>query len=291
MTTPTAAEAVVAAVRSDVDRLVGAEPSVRADEYDSIHQMRVATRRLRSVLRSFRGVFDKETVSGLRDELRWLGGVLGVPRDAEVRAERFEALLAAEPPELVAEPVSSAWWAPSGIATPPRTRRFSSRWIRPATRCCVPGLAELLAHPDGPEADKPASKVLVRALGREYKRLREDVRGEFMATGDHETEALHDIRKDAKRLRYAAEAAAESLGESAERVAADAKKLQSVLGDHRDAVESQQVILDEAKAARAAGEDTFAYGLFYASEERSASKSLAGYHPALDALTVSCRTL
>ena len=60
MTTPTAAEAVVAAVRSDVDRLVGAEPSVRADAYDSIHQMRVATRRLRSVLRSFRGVFDKD---------------------------------------------------------------------------------------------------------------------------------------------------------------------------------------------------------------------------------------
>lgn len=291
MTTPTAAEAVVAAVRSDVDRLVGAEPSVRADAYDSIHQMRVATRRLRSVLRSFRGVFDKETVSGLRDELRWLGGVLGVARDAEVRAERFEALLAAEPPDLVAEPVSKR-------LVGAQRQRYAAAHDDVLTALDSPryatlraGLAGLLSHPDGPEAGKPSSKVLVRALGREYKRLRNDVRGEFIATGDHEIEALHDIRKDAKRLRYAAEAAAASLGESAELVAADAKKLQGVLGDHRDAVESQQVILDEAQAARAAGEDTFAYGLFYAAEERAARKSLSGYHPALDALTVACRSL
>ncbi|HEY5857607.1 MAG TPA: CHAD domain-containing protein [Aldersonia sp.] len=291
MTTTTAAEAVVAAIRSDVDRLVGAEPAVRADAYDSIHQMRVATRRLRSVLRSFRGVFDKKTVTGLRDELRWLGGVLGVARDAEVRAERFEALLAAEPSDLVAEPVAQRLVGAQRERYAAAHAEVLAALDSPRYAKLRAGLADLLEHPDGPDAGKPSAAVLMKALGREYTRLRGDVRGEFVAPADHELEALHDIRKDAKRLRYAAEAAAASLGESAELVSADAKTLQSVLGDHRDAVESQHVVLDEAQAARAAGEDTFAYGLFYAAEERAARKALAGYHPALDALTVTCRAL
>ncbi|MFE3731774.1 CHAD domain-containing protein, partial [Nocardia sp. NPDC059154] len=89
----TAGPALVDAVAADVDRLCTAEPDVRQDLPDSVHKMRVATRRLRSVLKSYRRVLRRKPVGEITDELRWLAGLLGVARDAEVRAERFAALL------------------------------------------------------------------------------------------------------------------------------------------------------------------------------------------------------
>ena len=90
---PTAATALVAALGEDIDRLLAAEPDVRADVEDSVHQMRVATRRLRSVLRSYRRLFDAGQTADTVTELKWLADLLGVARDAEVRAARFKDLL------------------------------------------------------------------------------------------------------------------------------------------------------------------------------------------------------
>ena len=94
--TVTAADALIAALSEDIDRLLAAEPDVRDDAWDSVHQMRVATRRLRSVLRSYRRLFKRTPAADMVAELAWLAGLLGVARDAEVRAERFTALLGSE---------------------------------------------------------------------------------------------------------------------------------------------------------------------------------------------------
>ena len=77
------------------------DPEVRRDQPDAVHKMRVATRRLRSALATYRPVLDREAGDALRAELKWLAGELGGSRDAEVLRDRLTAEVAAEPTELV----------------------------------------------------------------------------------------------------------------------------------------------------------------------------------------------
>ena len=67
--------------------------------------MRVATRRLRSALATFRPLLDREQTEPLREELKWIAGMLGAARDAEVMQERLTGLLSEQPVELVIGPV------------------------------------------------------------------------------------------------------------------------------------------------------------------------------------------
>jgi glutamate-1-semialdehyde 2,1-aminomutase len=78
--TPTGGVAVVIrdALDSSVQRLLLADPIARVGEDpEGVHQARVATRRLRSDLRTFAPLLDPVWVTSLRDELRWLGSELG----------------------------------------------------------------------------------------------------------------------------------------------------------------------------------------------------------------------
>ena len=84
---------VVDALAANVAKLVAYDPKVRADEFDSVHQMRVATREIRSHLQTFHGIVVGEQIGELEAKLKELAGVLGVARDAEVVAMRWEELL------------------------------------------------------------------------------------------------------------------------------------------------------------------------------------------------------
>ncbi|HEX2550843.1 MAG TPA: CHAD domain-containing protein, partial [Nocardioidaceae bacterium] len=79
-----AAEVVRAYLKVQVAKLRSLEPEVRADEFDSVHQMRVATRRLRATFRSFGPVIPRSATGKVAAELKWLGGLLGEARDGEV---------------------------------------------------------------------------------------------------------------------------------------------------------------------------------------------------------------
>src|SRR6266508_3298668 len=82
---PTLGELVGAALTEHVRRIVDHDPVIRLDlDPEGVHQMRVATRRLRADLRTFRPVLDREWSEPLRNELRWLGRSLGAVRDADV---------------------------------------------------------------------------------------------------------------------------------------------------------------------------------------------------------------
>jgi CHAD domain-containing protein len=89
---------------------------------------------------------------------------------------------------------------------------------------------------------------------------------------------MHGIRKAAKRLRYVAAATGNA------QVSADAKTIQSLLGDHQDSVVSRNFLLSEAAVAHAAGEDTFTYGVLYQREEELAQQCREQLDPALKAL-------
>ncbi|MGW6427256.1 CHAD domain-containing protein [Nocardia sp. NPDC055053] len=270
-----AGKAVVAALGEDIDRLLAAEPDVRADADDSVHQMRVATRRLRSVLRSYRDLFDDHQAAATVTELKWLADLLGVARDAEVRAARFQDLLAGheEVPTEVTEALVGASRdaytdAHAIVLTELDGMRY--RHLAEVLRAwrTEPPLAADLAH-------EKASHVFDKIVRHDRKRLRKLVFAEPTAAPAERVEILHDIRKGAKRLRYCCEAAGEVLGADATDLGTRAKRLQTVLGDHRDAVESREAIL--AAAAGSHGSTATLYELLADTEEAAAGRSLARY--------------
>ncbi|MET1037804.1 MAG: CHAD domain-containing protein, partial [Aeromicrobium sp.] len=81
--------------------------SLRAGETGSVHQLRIAARRLRSALRSYGPLFQPASTDRIGDDLRWLGQSLSAARDAQVLRAHLPELVAAEPPELVLGPVMS----------------------------------------------------------------------------------------------------------------------------------------------------------------------------------------
>lgn len=272
-----AGPALVAALGEDVDRLLSAEPDVRADRDDSVHQMRVATRRLRSVLRSYRKIFQRREIDALRNELRWLAGLLGVARDAEVRAERFAALLD-EYPEI------EHHLGRRLVATEHAAYADAHRTVLDAfegDRYARLRTALLRLRTDPPlrrdRAARAAREVFLAAVRADVHRLARLVRAEPEVSDGHRVEALHDIRKAAKRLRYCAESAERVLDGPAADLARNAKRVQSVLGDHRDAIEALTTIGAGAESARARGADLAPYELLCAAEADAARQALDRY--------------
>ena len=94
------------AVAGHVEELLEWDRAVRADVYDSVHQMRVTTRKIRSLLQSSEEAFGITDDAWILDELRQLAAVLGVARDAEVLAERYENALKELPEDLVRGPIA-----------------------------------------------------------------------------------------------------------------------------------------------------------------------------------------
>ncbi len=103
-----AGQVVLAYLRTQAGRLKSLDPLVRLDEPDSVHQMRVASRRLRSTLRSFGHIMPRDATAGLAADLKWLGGVLGAARDGEVLAGHLRGGLRQLPVELRIGPVRRA---------------------------------------------------------------------------------------------------------------------------------------------------------------------------------------
>ncbi|HHT31821.1 MAG TPA: CHAD domain-containing protein [Corynebacterium sp.] len=97
----TPGRAVVDALAANVAKMVEWDPKVRRDEWDSVHQMRVATRELRSHMQTFHGILVGEQLPHMESELKLLAGVLGVARDAEVVAERFENQLQRDEADVI----------------------------------------------------------------------------------------------------------------------------------------------------------------------------------------------
>ncbi|MGN5378671.1 CHAD domain-containing protein [Streptomyces lasalocidi] len=273
----TAGDHVLAYLRAQRDVLVELDPAVRRDVPDSVHRMRVATRRARSTLRSFRSVLDRSITDTIGVELKWLAGELGVDRDQEVLADRLTTALDALPPELVTGPVRArlASWAEArhGSAHGHLTGVLDSR--RHLT--LLDSLDTLLTTPPlRPAAGKPPQKVLDKAVRKDLATL-SDLIGQALDAppGEARDIAVHEARKKAKRTRYAAEAATEALGTPARALTRDMKSLTTLLGEHQDSVMARRTLRELAAAAHGAGESGFTYGLLYGREEARAAAAEA----------------
>ena len=91
-------------------------------------------------------------------------------------------------------------------------------------------------------------------------------------------EALHEARKAAKRLRYAAEAAAVIDDKHAGLLEQAAHNIQKVLGRHQDSVVARDVLRRLAAEAFLQGENSFTYGRLHALEQNQADQSAAEFH-------------
>ena len=257
-----AGEVVLAYVRDQVAAIWRYDPLVRRDEPDAVHQMRVATRRARSALQAFGSIIDREATRPLCAELKWLAAALGPARDGEVLLARLTAELTAIPPALVVGPVQARITGcfTAGLAQAAQTALAAldgQRYLR-----LLDALDALLADPPlTPLAERKAGKVLAKPVRRAARRLQRALAA--VPAAEDRDAAIHEARKATKRARYAAEAAVPALGSTASRQAVQAKELQQLLGDHHDSVVARTVLLDLAAKARAAGEDTFTYGLMH----------------------------
>jgi CHAD domain-containing protein len=260
-----AADVVLDYVATHAEKLTSLDPAVRRDEPDSVHQMRVTTRRLRSTLQSFGKVLSSADTKHLAAELRWLGHVLGDDRDNEVLSGHIEAELHQTPVELVMGPVAARvreHFAP--LAAQSRKAVLaaldSERYFG-----LLNELDHILAEPPlGPDADQPAKKALRAAVARTYRRTAKRFRRASEAhPGEPTNVALHAARRAAKRSRYAAEAVTPVFGKQAKQYGKRMKKVQSSLGDHQDAVIARNTLRELGVRAHLEGENAFTFGLLH----------------------------
>ncbi|MGW7414927.1 CYTH and CHAD domain-containing protein [Streptomyces sp. NPDC054863] len=265
----TAGARVLAYVRTQAEAVAAYDPAVRRDLPDSVHQLRVATRRMRSAFKTYRKVLDRTVTDPIGDELKWLAGELGVDRDQEVLAARLTARLSALPRTLLLGPVRGRlriWSVARRSGSRRRTLAVldSRRYLE-----LLRSLDALLADPPlRKAAAKDAAGVLRAALAKDHARLADRTEHALsLAPGGERDVALHEARKAAKRLRYAAESARPVLGKPANRLRKRVKDVQTVLGDHQDSVVARTELRNLAIQAHAAGESAFVWGLLYGQEE------------------------
>jgi CHAD domain-containing protein len=265
-----ATDLVLARLAEQVGVVRRLDPLVRLDRPDAVHQMRVALRRLRSALATFRPLVDREVTEPLREEARWLGAVLGDARDAEVLHDRLTAVVDAEPVELVLGPVRRRVDEELRASYDRAHERSVEAMRSERYFALVDALQRLVVEPPWtPGADGPPDRVLLPRLRKDFKRLRRRIASaEAAAAADDSRDVrLHEARKAAKRLRYAAETVVPAYGDDARRLAKAAKRMQSSLGDHQDSVVARPLIRQLGVQAHLDGDNGFSFGRLHALEQ------------------------
>jgi CHAD domain-containing protein len=212
-------------VRQQLEEILAHDPGTRlgADPED-LHKHRVAIRRLRAVLRE----------EPLRSELRWIGTALGAVRDLDVLIEHYSG----EAETLEAEERLAFR---SVLLRLNRRRATARRGLAEALDS--ERYFELLDSLETLPPDPTPAETAHAEAAKQYRKLRKQVK----AAGESPPDAvLHEVRKRAKRVRYAAERAAAAGDRSQSVLGSRAKALQDVLGTHQDAVVGEETLRDLA---------------------------------------------
>lgn len=212
---------------------------------EAVHQARVATRRLRSDLRTFRPVLVPATVEELRAELRWLGDALGSVRDIDVLLlclRRSADRLPESDQSVVAALLQKLDDERRGALTLLADAVASDRYLRLA--------GDLVAASRRPPlqsgSDGPAAEIAPALVARRWRQLRRLVK---RLDPDPSDEELHAVRISVKRTRYAAEAVMPVVGTPARRLARHLASVQDILGEQHDAVVAERWLRKAARAA------------------------------------------
>lgn len=232
---------------ASVSQILVHDPGVRLGlDPEAVHQYRVATRRLRSDLRTFSRLLDDAPTSAVRDDLRWLGAAVGPVRDLDVLGARFAAN--ARGLSDLDQPAASALQARVAAARIDahqcllgvlRSERYDG-----ALRALVEFASEPPIAPGASRKETRGAATLgPRLVAHRWNQVAAAVEA---AGGEPSDEELHRIRIAAKRCRYATEAVVPVMGRPARRFAAGIEEVQTVLGDYHDTVVAEAWLRDAA---------------------------------------------
>jgi CHAD domain-containing protein len=267
----------LAAQRAEILRT---DPLVRAGDADAVHDMRVAVRRIRATLRTFRSSFDTDA-NDLREDLHWLAGLLGAVRDCDVLSARMQYSLDDLSPDEAIGPVTrdihgwlraDARRARGNLASALDGDRYLDILERLDTvirRPLSSGSSRRLRH-RARAAVRRADRLLDRAV------TMTDAPGVPMPSpvpADRDA-ALHEARKAYKRARYGVEAVTPLIGRRGRRLGKRLATLQDVLGDHQDSVVAAGLLRDLGMRAHLDGANAFTYGILYDRETSTAKRHL-----------------
>jgi len=249
----TAADVVRNAIAAAVQLVLRHDPLIRiGGDPEDVHQARVGTRRLRSHLRTFRPLLDREWTDGLRAELGWLAAELGTVRDREVLLERLQHLAAGLPAAdarpaagLLGQIAASIESARSRLLQAMSSQRYFDVLDRLVAAAAQPGFDETQSD----RMAAPAPQVLPVLALRPWRDLRRAVSQLAKEPSDDE---LHQVRILAKRLRYSSEAVSPAVGPDAARFAKLAAALQTELGEHQDSITAQAWLRNATTSRRRA---------------------------------------
>jgi CHAD domain-containing protein len=225
-------EQVKALVQTQMTLLLAHDPGTRlGTDQEELHQMRVATRRLRAYFRAARPMLTPDWVANIRTELAWLGSTLGPVRDLDVLLGHLgkESATLHLPERRAVERLLQALRRERAAARSVLLQALESdRYLTL--------LDQLEIGVESP-AVVDATVSLADIAGTEFKTLRRAIQESGPDASDN---LLHRIRIQGKRARYAAELAECSVGKPAKRFLRQAKTLQDLLGEHHDALVTQQ---------------------------------------------------
>jgi CHAD domain-containing protein len=239
-----AGHAVMTSLEAALLRIQSIEGEALRGDYEGIHRLRTATRRLRSDLRAFHCMLDPRWAQEIECELKWFTGLLGEVRDVDVLTDRLKRALSARD--------SSETEAMSPLfadLTERRTRNL--RAVRNALQGdrygnLLGALQRAIEHPAlTDDAHLPCRKALPPLARAAWRRLKKPARDLRPSDPD---ESFHAVRKRAKRTRYNSEMIVAILGRSAAKRARGfirgVTRVQDLLGEHQDAIIAVREIAD-----------------------------------------------
>jgi triphosphatase len=203
------------------------EPGVRLDEDpEDLHDMRMATRRLRAALKLYSDFLPKRSERYERD-LRWVAGTLGEVRDLDVHLDRLSEEASRDGgvlEEVVALLRERRVEARRGMLEALDSNRYER---------LVASFSGTLRRGRSPTPTAPILETAPDLIRERYKKVRKVAN---KLSEDSPPEHLHDLRKKGKRLRYALEPLQEIYGKPAKKMVKLLKKTQDDLGDHQDLI-------------------------------------------------------
>jgi CHAD domain-containing protein len=222
------------ALAQHVGWLLAHDPGTRlGTEPESLHQLRVATRCLRAVLRTAQPILLPEWATSLQQELEWLSELLGPARDLDVQISYLMEEAAGfdrRDRHLLAQFISHLRTQREAVQQMVLSELTSARYLELIRRL------QQAAHAPSVVESPLTARQLAK---REFKKLRKAIRRLAASPTDAH---LHQVRIKTKRARYAAELACSSVGKPARRFIKSARAVQDLLGIHQDALQAERHI-------------------------------------------------
>jgi len=234
-------------------RMLAHEPGTRlGQDPEALHDMRVATRRMRAAFQLFAPYFDAKALAPFGKRLRRLGRSLGTVRDLDVLLQKAQSYAANLPPDQAdsLDPLLAAWQTHREVARrqmleyldSPAYRKFVTEF---ETFLTTPNAGALAASPGQPEPYQ-VRHIVPRLIFTRY----ESVRAYEPLLPAASLDTLHQLRIECKGLRYSLEFFREVLGPEAAGLIKQVVAMQDLLGELQDARVAEGLIIEFLTEAR-----------------------------------------